>query len=89
MKVASAVAAGMLAAILSSAAHAFPGSPSRIDEASIMMHVAGKCGKGGWHRNKEGGCVFGKPAKVKRLASGDCPPGSHLGRKGRNCRLND
>jgi hypothetical protein len=88
MKVASAVAAGMLAAILSSAAHAFPGSPSRNYEASIMMHVGGGCGKGN-HVNNAGGCVPGKAAKVQQLSSGACPPGSHLGNKGRGCRQND
>ena len=88
MKVASAVAAGMLASILSSAAHAFPGSPSRNYEASIMMHVGGGCGKGN-HVNNAGQCVSGRPAKVERLSSGACPPGSHLGKKGRSCHQND
>ena len=88
MKVALAMAAGMLASILSPAAHAFPGSPSRIDEASIVLPVADGCKKGN-HRNNAGQCVYGKRAKVKRLASGECPPGSRLGNKGRNCRLND
>jgi hypothetical protein len=88
MKVASAVAASMLAAILSSAAHAFPGSPSRNDEVSIMMHVGGGCGKGN-HRTNAGQCVSGQAAKVQGLSSGACPPGSHLGNKGRGCRQND
>src|SRR5262245_60143737 len=83
MKVTSAVTSGMLASILSPAAHAFPGSPSRIEEASILIPVKGGCGRGN-HRNNEGGCVSGPPAKVRRLPSGDCPPGSHLGNKGRN-----
>jgi hypothetical protein len=73
MKVASAVIAGMLAAILSSAAHAFPGSPSQNDEASIMIHVRSGCGKGN-HRTNAGQCVSGQAAKVERLSSGACPP---------------
>jgi hypothetical protein len=89
MKVASAVAAaGMLAAILSSAAHAFPGSPSRNYETSITMYVKSGCGKGN-HRTNAGQCVSGQAAKVQRLSSGACPPGSHLGNKGRGCRQND
>ena len=85
MKVAS--AAGMLALILSSAAQAFPGSLSRNYETSITMYVSG-CGKGN-HRTNAGQCVSGQAAKVQRLSSGACPPGSHLGNKGRGCRQND
>jgi len=98
------IAAGvMLVAMASLNAQALPAGPSSSgDEISDVTLVAGGCGIG-WHRGPAGVCrpnaravvvapvapvVVAPAAPVVVEVAPVCPPGFHLGPRGRACRPN-
>lgn len=101
MKFASAAAAAMLGAVVSFNAQALPVSPSPSGQAEpLVTLVAGGCGPG-FHRGPYGHCraneavvvvpgaaVVVEPVAPVVVAPVICPPGTHLGPRGRACRPN-
>jgi hypothetical protein len=101
MKFASTAAAAMMAAVVSFSAQALPLSPAQSGQAEpLVTLVAGGCGPG-FHRGPGGGChpnreavvvVPGAAVVVEPVApvvvAPVCPPGFHLGPRGRACRPN-
>lgn len=55
VKFSPAAAAGVVMALASFQAEAVPASPFKLEQPSLVTHVAGGCGLG-WHRGPWGGC---------------------------------
>ena len=70
MKVTLAAAGGFLISMFSFNAQAFPGSPFKTMEASVVTLVRGAgCGKGN-HRNRDGWCARWADTAAARASSG-------------------